>query len=85
MEEKPLLRDFKSDLKERLYKCEDFGQLSVTLDSFTERKHEQLSTREEIWSELQTLPYDVLGQVTIKTKGQMVRWGNHFRWMLHAQ
>ena len=31
------------------------------------------------------MPYDVLGQVTIKTKGQIVRWGNHFRWMLHAQ
>lgn len=48
MEEKPLLRNFEYDLQERSYKCEDLGQLSVTLDIFTERKHKQLSTREEM-------------------------------------
>lgn len=87
MEEKPLLRDFEYDLQERLYKCEDFGQLSVTLNIFTERKHKQLSTREEIWSELQALPYDVLGQVKviIKTQRNFEQYEKTLRWMLHAQ
>lgn len=59
----------------------------MTLDIFTERKHDQLSTREEIWSELQALPYDVLGQVkvTIKTQRNFELYKKTLRWMLHAQ
>lgn len=39
MEGKPFLLDFEPDLKEKLYKCENFLQLSVTLNVLTERKH----------------------------------------------
>ena len=52
MEEKPFLLDFEPDLKEKWYKCENFLQLSVTLNVLTERKHTPSSTQEAVRSEL---------------------------------
>ena len=85
MVENSLVWDFEEDFKEKLYKCEDFGQLSMTLDILTERKHALFSTKEDIRSALQALPYDVLGQVTIGTQKELAMCGNILRWMLHAQ
>lgn len=85
MEEKPFLLEFESDLKEKLYKCEDFLQLSVTFNVLTERKHTHFSTQQAVRSELQALPYEIPDWVTVKIQ-TLPEWANKaLGWTLNAQ
>ena len=84
MEEWPFLLEFEHDLKEKLYKCENFVQLSVTLDVLMERKNTHFSTQKAVRSELQALPYDVSNQIKIKAQ-QFPLWASKaLGWILHA-
>lgn len=85
MEGKPFLREFEPDLKEKLHKCEDFLQLSVTLNVLTEREHTHYSTEEAVRSDLQALPYDVPDRVTVKIQ-TLPEWARRaLDWIIHAQ
>ena len=85
MEERPFLLKFEHDLKEKLYKCENFVQLSVTLDILMERKNTRFSTQKAVRSELQALPYDISNQINIKAQ-QLPAWARKaLGWILHAQ
>lgn len=85
MEEKPFLLDFEPDLQEKLYKCENFLQLSVTLNVLTERKQTYFSTQEAIRSELQALPYDIPDRGTNKIQ-TLPEWARKaLDWIIYAQ
>ena len=85
MEEWPFLLQFEHDLKEKLYKCENFVHLSVTLDILMERKNTCFATQKAVRSELQALPYDISNQIEIKAQ-QLPQWARKaLGWILHAQ
>ena len=85
MEEKPLMLDLEADLKEKLYKCESFLQLSVTLDTLMERIHKCLFPKKAIQSELQALPYDISNHIIIKTQNLPAWTRKALDWIMHAQ
>ena len=83
IEEKPFLLEFKPDLKEKLYQCEDFLQMSVTFNDLIERTH--LSTQEAVRSVLQVLPYGIPDRVTLKVQN-LPGWASKaLGWILHTQ
>ena len=85
MEESPFLLEFEHELKEKLYNCQNFVQLSVTLDMLMERKNTRFSTQKAVRSELQALPYDISNQIEIKAQ-QFPPWARKaLGWILHAQ
>ena len=85
IEEKPFLLHTGPSLKEKLYECENFLQLSVTLDVLMERKRTHLSSPEAVQSELQALPYGISNQVTSKAQN-LPGWAKKaLGWIIHAQ
>ena len=83
MEKKPFLLEFEPDLKEKLYKCENFLQLSVTSNELMDRA--RFSNQEAVRSVLQVLPYGVSDRVTLKVQ-RLPGWASKaLGWILHAQ
>ena len=83
MEKKPFLLEFEPDLKEKLYKCENYLQLSVTFNELMDRAN--FSTQEAVRSVLQLLPYGISDRVTLKVQS-LPGWASKaLGWILHAQ
>ena len=68
IEEKPFLLEFTSDLKQKLYQCDNFLQLSVTLDILTEHKETVFSSQKVTRSDLEALPYKISNKVILKAQ-----------------
>ena len=84
-EEKPFLLKFRSDLEQKLCQCDNFLQLSVTLDFLTEHKQTIFSSQKVMRSNLEALPYDISNEVTLKVQ-TLPQWaGKALDWIFHAQ
>ena len=85
IEEKPILLEFRPDLEQKLYRCDSFLELSVTLDVLTEHKQILFSSQKVARSDLEALPYDISNEVALKV-GKFPEWaGKALDWISHTQ